>query len=784
MLGSGLLYVAFGTIILSLIYYFVVFRGNQQVLLYARGFYLASVVSVLAAGGVLMFNLLTHKFQYTYVWEYSSTDLSLPLLISTFFAGQEGSFMLWTLFTVIIGAILMRYVSKKNYEPEVMMVYAFITFFLILMMIVKSPFSYIWESFPKDTISSGPIPPDVKRFVMLDEAKNLWSRIPVEGKGLNPLLQNFWMVIHPPVLFVGFATLAVPFVLAIAALIKREYTNWVKMATPWLVFSGLTLGLGIILGGYWAYETLGWGGYWAWDPVENSSLVPWILVIAAIHTTIIQRKSGQFVRTNFLLMILAFVAVLYSTFLTRSGVLGATSVHSFVDPGMWAYAFLLAFLLVFLILGIALLILRMKEMPRIKTRYSFFSREFALFLGAFALTFSAFFIIVGTSAPLITSIIKGEASAVEISYYITTNLPLAIIITFLTGFAQFLWWKRAQSVSVLKDMIPAFALALVDTVAVAMLGPIHIPTLLFAFCAAYAVFANLQIGWKIFIGNPRFVGGSITHLGFAIMCIGFVTSSKYDTKETASLALGKPVPTLGYTLKYTGSTQLNDGRFQFNVEIEHGGSTHKIAPIMYYSQTANSLMRIPDIVNLITKDLYISPLGVEEAVGTTAQPLELKRNIPATIKGLKLTFKEFNFKHPPSEQQMSMNNISLTALVNVQEGKKNNVLSLLLRGVNNSMEAVPVDYKGSDGALYRLALVSLNPQQPPATSSITINVLSSADPMPVTKPETLLVEASIKPMINLVWAGTITLLIGFIVTIMRRSREVNDGQSEETETSE
>ena len=150
------------------------------------------------------------------------------------------------------------------------------------------------------------------------------------------------MVIHPQVLFIGFTSMSVPFAYAVAGMLKRDYVSWIRVSTPWTVFGAMVLGTGVVMGGFWAYETLGWGGYWGWDPVENSSLVPWLFCVASIHTMLSQRRSGSFIKTNFVLSILCFIMVLYSTFLTRSGVLGDTSVHSFVEPGMLVYWMLLA----------------------------------------------------------------------------------------------------------------------------------------------------------------------------------------------------------------------------------------------------------------------------------------------------------------------------------------------------------------------------------------------------------------------------------------------------------
>ena len=188
--------------------------------------------------------------------------------------------------------------------------------FILIILIVESPFTYIWDKFPEN-FSPGMVPGD--------------------GAGLNPLLRDPWMVAHPPVLFLGYASATVPFAYAVAALVKKESRGWINEAYPWLLFSMVTLGIGIFLGGYWAYTVLGWGGYWGWDPVENSSLIPWLVAIALVHGIILQRRHGSMARLNLFLALLYFITVFYSTWLTRSGVLSNFSVHSFAASDIASY---------------------------------------------------------------------------------------------------------------------------------------------------------------------------------------------------------------------------------------------------------------------------------------------------------------------------------------------------------------------------------------------------------------------------------------------------------------
>jgi len=625
-------------------------RGTPGSLAFARGLYHLTVISVILGSATLLYLILTHQFQYSYVWSYSSRALSTPLLISTFYAGQEGSFMLWALFTALIGIFLMRHSSRYGYEAQVMSVFGAIELMLLLMLLVKNPFLYVWESW------AGEIQPGF---------------MPADGRGLNPLLQNYWMVIHPQVLFSGFASMGVPYAYAIAALLKRDYDYWFKPATPWIVFGTFVLGMGIMMGGFWAYETLGWGGYWAWDPVENSSLVPWLIGVAAIHTILSQRRSGAFVRTNLILGMLCFVLVMYSTFLTRSGVLGDTSVHSFVDPGMWAYWLLIGMMALALLVPGIILARRWKEIPRRAAKHNYFSREFALFLGASAIVFVALFVVVGTSSPIITDLLYGKKSAVDIAYYATTTLPLGIVIGLLAGVGQLLWWTRSDRQTVLRSLRVPFSLSVVTLALLAFFG-VHQPILLlFLFGAAFALWANLQVGWTIVRRNPKYAGGSIAHIGIALMFFGFIASTEFDAMQTVSLPQGQPVQALGYTLKYTGYRVVEGDRYAFDVEVEKDGKRFRMAPVMYESKYNEGIMRHPDIVNLLSKDFYLAPLSLDQ---------------PVT---------------PASTQARAV--------------------------------------------------------------------------------EVLVVEASIKPYINLVWAGVIILLVGFLVTIVRRAAEAGQTGSSEQE---
>ena len=770
--GAIIVKLAFCAALVAAFFYYRVHREQRaRWLVFARNSYHLATLSLLSAAAILLYLILTHQFQYTYVWSYSSRDLPLPLLISTFYAGQEGSFTLWAMYTAIIGVFLMQYSSRKEYEPEVMLVYSLILSFLLLMLVVKNPFMLIWDTFPNDLVQTGPVPANIGNVVLLDAVKGVWARYPAEGKGLNPLLQNYWMVIHPQILFTGFSSMAVPYTLAVAGLLKRDYKSWIRVATPWSVFGAMVLGTGIILGGYWAYETLGWGGFWGWDPVENSSLIPWLLCVASIHTTLTQRKSGAFVKTNFILSLLTFITVLYSTFLTRSGVLGDTSVHSFVDPGMWVYWLLLSCIVFFAAIGFGLLFVRMKEMPKVPVEHSFFSREFALFLGAFALTFVALFVVIGTSSPIITSIFKGKASAVEVSYYVKTNLPLGIAITLLSGLGQLLWWRHSKAGSLIRSLLIPVALSLVVTgIVFVVMGSEEILILLFTFCAAFSLFANLQVGYGIFMGNPKFVGGSIAHIGLAIMCLGFVTSERYDDKATVSLERGRTVETLGYKLTYVGYTPLDNEKYAFNVEVQRGDMRRTVRPTMHFSSEAT--LRHPDLINFLNKDFYVSPVSIETPGESEEKAITLERGEATEVAGLKVRLVNFDFSDAAREAMVEGKDFIITAHLEVTEKGRTKPLTLKMTSSPTGPKFVPEALTASEKRVFEFKLSRIMPSQTDQENSkVAFTVKLPTNVSAPKREETLVVEASVKPMINLVWMGTVTLVVGFLLTIVRRAEE-------------
>ncbi|NDC43244.1 MAG: cytochrome C biogenesis protein, partial [Chitinophagia bacterium] len=381
-------------------------------------------------------------FEYHYAWSHSSLDLPGQYLLSCFWEGQEGSFMLWMFWHAVLGLVVMR--TSKGLETRTMTIIAFMQVILGTMLLGK----YIGND-----IKIGSTPFVLLRHAMQEapifSQANYMSFIK-DGNGLNISLQNYWMVIHPPILFLGFASTLIPFALCLAALWKGDYKSFIKPTLAWSLFGGAVLGTGIIMGGAWAYESLNFGGYWAWDPVENASLVPWLTFIAGLHTLLVYRTTGRSMTITVIFLLLTHLLIWYSTFLTRTGILGKTSVHAFTGDGQALYYHLLAVLAVLVLLSVGMLVWRWRSIPRARKEEEVLSREFWMFIGSAVLFISALMIIFQTSLPVwapLAKMITGKEPAPPIDlikHYNDTQVWIAIVIGLLAGLTLYMKYKRTD----------------------------------------------------------------------------------------------------------------------------------------------------------------------------------------------------------------------------------------------------------------------------------------------------------------------------------------------------
>ncbi|MGB2989664.1 MAG: cytochrome c biogenesis protein CcsA, partial [Candidatus Zixiibacteriota bacterium] len=560
----------------------------------------------LVASTYLMYLFLDHRFVVEYVYNYSSSTEPFFYLVSGFWAGQEGSFLLWLFLGSLLGVLLLSGKGKSALysgesgirEGHVMFFYLLVQIFLLVLLLKKSPFALLPE-------------------------------VPADGKGLNPLLKDYWMVIHPPVVFVGYAALAVPFAHALSALTANKYKDWVRLTLPWAGFSCLSLGAGIFIGAYWAYKVLGWGGYWGWDPVENASLVPWILSVAMIHGLILERTKRIFRRTNLLLAILCFLLVVYATFLVRSGVLGDFSVHSFADLGITGY--LLIFMVFFLFLSFGLYLVRLSGIPRTKTGEKILTSEFALFIGIILFVLSAVLILLGTSSPIISRIF-GPASNVSISYYVRTQLPLAILVCLALGAVPFLRWRGSGLGEFIKDVRFSLFIAIVLTI-LAFIFKVRSPVYLTCiFTALFALVSNLLVLAQRSKGGWRLIGGFLTHVGAGMLIVGIVTSSGYDSSEKINLPKDQTEEAFGYQFTYLGlESGSRSDQDALKIKVQKGHKSFVAKPKFYFSEYNQGIMRTPHIKINLLYDLYLSPL--EHSQGDADENLFQVHKGEAIVRG-------------------------------------------------------------------------------------------------------------------------------------------------------
>jgi cytochrome c-type biogenesis protein CcmF len=747
MIGTVVIWIACFAAFASAILYAVSVKKPAN-LLKARSGFILTVVGVILGSALLMIYILQHRFEYNYVTNYSSRDLPTALLITTFWAGQEGSFLLWALFAVIIGSFLQRYSRHKGMEAEVMAVYSSVLAFLIILIAIKSPFQYIWNAHPND-VQQGFIPQD--------------------GRGLNPLLQNFWMIIHPPILFIGFASLAVPFVLAVATLWQKKYNEWIRSALPWVLFSGLSLGSGLILGGYWAYGVLGWGGWWGWDPVENSSLIPWIVAIILVHSMIIQMLTGRLVRTNFLLAVLAYLLIIYSTFLTRSGVLANASVHSFVDPGSLAYTLLIVWLALIAICGFGMIILRWKDLNIQIPPSALMTRESILSIATIVLGVCAAIILFGTSKPLFSD------SIVEPAFYDRTTLPLVALMTLLLGFSLRTKWNQEDRKLLFKRLIVPIALSVLVLAVLVFLGLHDVLAILLVLTSLFAFFISVEQGFRLAMERPLFIGGALAHAGLALLFIGIIASGRYGQKQSVALPLNQSQLVFGYKLTYTGSLPTEDGKIKYIVHVDRNGKRKTLEPVMFESVYNNSLMRNPDYSSYWTKDFYIEPVSLEQNVTAQQNVVDLPKGEAVPYGPMTITFQKFDLSSHDKGEMMGGSNGAMTigVMLEVKTEKDNQtVVPITTYTAKGALEMKTAYLQNSN---IGFQLVSMNIGTGKGEKSLVhINVVGVGENHGVgQKPETLIAEVSVKPFMNFVWIAALLIVSGLAVAMVRRSKPTN-----------
>ena len=610
-LGQAFISIAFAAILLAAFSFYKSARNEQLKVIWlpvARAAFYTHGLAVIGIISCMFIMIYNHYFEYQYVWQHSSLELPTHYMISCFWEGQEGSFLLWTFWNIILGSILMK--TSKTWEPTVLTIVSVIQVFLVSMILGIYVFGIKLGSSPFVLIRN------LEENVGLPwtELVNYLQVVPqfLDGKGLNPLLQNYWMVIHPPILFLGFALTMIPFSFAISGLWKKQYSEWIEEALPWTYAGIMVLGTGILMGGAWAYEALSFGGFWAWDPVENSSLVPWIILIAAAHLMLIHRARKTALPTTIALTILAFILIIYSTYLTRSGILGDTSVHAFAG-GLSSQ--LLVYLLTFTFASILLFFIRLRNIPTTKKDDNTSSREFWMFIASMVLFISAFQITWFTSLPVINKVFGTNMAPPldAIALYNSWQTPLALLIVFLVGITQYLSYKKTDIKKLIKQI--AFSLILAGVLALYIAYTVqmwHALYLSLLWATLFAAIANFEYWRKILKGSWNHSGASVAHIGFALVIMGALLSNA--NKRTIS-------SNEGFIAKDFPSNE--------NILLEKGDTTHMgNYHVLYKSDTLLGINKTYEVeyFNLLEDSSYayqftLHPfIQLNEIMGNVAEP--------------------------------------------------------------------------------------------------------------------------------------------------------------------
>jgi cytochrome c-type biogenesis protein CcmF len=732
-------------------------------------FYVHSFL-VFIASTILMYLLLNRYYEYRYVWVHAENDLALGYLISSFWAGQEGSLLFWALCQVIIGLFLIRFAGK--WENIVMAVVSFSQFFMTSILlglqlgtikIGMSPFTLMRE-LPENAASAFFQNPDYLSAIL-------------DGNGLNPLLRNFWMLSHPPILFIGFALTLVPFAYGIAGLLKKEYINWIRPSLPWTNLALFFLGAGILLGGVWAYESLTFGGFWAWDPIENASLVPWLILVAALHLMLVAKRKQENIFPAFLFTFLAFAFVIYSTYLTRSGILAETSVHSFGNDGMGNH--ILVYLFSFLLLSLIPLIKHYNRLPS-KENEEPVSKEFWLFIASMVLVLSAFQIIFTTSIPVWNRLFGSELSPATdvVAYYNTWQLPFAVLVALLMALVHFLQWGKNDLKKFFNATLFSLGLTIVTTLFIIMVSEVNlIQHRVFLFAGLFALFSSLDMLLR-FRKSLSNVPAMITHLGIALFLFailltfsqkdiisqntsGYNLGESFPANENLLLIKDEILPMGSYFVSYKGSRKEGEDIF-YTIDFLRKNANNEYYKVFESTPSIKLNQKMGNVYNPHSKiypqkDIftYITFADVEnfgvEKVPTLLEKFEITRFDTITIQNNKMVLSAIDAVEPEdgSEDIIIEATIDVITHFNMKFTAKPR---LVVQGNTKKYEDAIVrelDY------LFRFSEVSDKP------FSIGIELYQD-------KPEFIIIKTIIFPYINLLWISCIVMLVGFWMTYRRR----------------
>lgn len=801
-IGQFFIILSFGAALLSFLSYYFATTDDAGKLnsswqrLGRIGFFVNSI-SILGIGVCLFYVIYNHYFEYHYAWAYTSRSLPVYYIVSGFWNGQEGGFLLWTFWQAVLGNILIW--RAKSWERPVMTVVALSQVVLGTMVLGVEIFGTRIGSSPFLLLRNaleGPIfqNPDYLSFIK-------------DGQGMNPSLQNYWMVIHPPTLFLGFASMVVPFAYAVAGLWQKRYKEWVAPAISYSLFASMILGTGVIMGAFWAYESLNFGGFWAWDPVENASIFPWITMVAALHVLVVYKNTGHSYFTATFLVLITFVLVWYSSFLSRSGILGDTSVHSFTDNGMFWQ--LVTGVLIFLALSAVLLVNRWKELPITKKDEETYSREFWMFVGSVFLGLSCFHLLVVTSVPVWNAMFGSKIAPPTVRHYNVIQSSFAFVVTILTGFTQFLKYKKTDVTRFFITTGIYLVFAVLVTALVVYGTGIYKLNFIFmlVMCGSvYSVIANGKVLADALKGKFKLAGSAVAHIGFGLLMVGALIAAgtsnvisinntgegfspefakEQNPRENILVYQNEPVKMGDYMVTYTGDSISSPNHF-FKVDYKKIGADGKIENEFVLKPKAlisrGQMSASPDTKHYLFHDMYThitmfypAPLadGSDENSAGAHNEANDDKNYDAPVShevapGDTIRYRDGYILIKSLNKEAKVQNIPITDsdvaiganLEIVSHGKKYTAEPVYMIKNGNVFDFAR---KVEDAGL-KLRFSKVIPEN----KKVEIMVYQQ----PESKKKFIVMKAIQFPYINFFWAGTIIMVIGFFLSILRRNKEL------------
>ncbi|MCX2744604.1 cytochrome c biogenesis protein CcsA [Mangrovivirga sp. M17] len=796
----------------------------SSALKYARILFAIHGLAVFGIVVTLFSIIYNNYFEYHYAWSHSSRHLPVHYMISSFWEGQEGSFLLWIFWHVVTAMFIMG--KGGEWEAPVMTVFSVVQAFLTSMVLGvvlpgielklgSSPFMLLRDVIDDPTFISNP------------------NFVPEDGRGLNPLLQNIWMVIHPPTLFFGFALTLVPFSFMISGLWTRKYKEWVKPALPWTLLAAGVLGVGILMGAYWAYETLNFGGYWNWDPVENAVYIPWLFLVASYHVMIVFTRSKSGLMASMIMVLSMYTLILYSTFLTRSGVLGESSVHSFTDLGLSGQ--LLIYLLFFFIGGVALLIYHGRRIPSSQKDVETYSGEFWVFIGALILILMGIQVLLPTSIPVYNKIVEffggisTAAAPSDPAEYSKYQIWFAILLTITSGIAQYFWWKNIKKGKALASFVPSIILTMVLVLIILQIGFTYsdFRLIIMLIAGVFSLLANGQILIELLRKKPVLSGGAITHIGVAFMVIGILYSTGFSnvvSENTSGLVINKNMTTQenreNLVLWFDETSKMAEYDLNYlgrHVKLDENGEYVRISDVLptddpykvvasrdIYNEENELIAGKADTFSLNPENTYykIRHVRGDEIIDMYPRvqdnPDMGKVVSPDLLHTFTRDFYTYATVIPPSDDELKwvagdtmVISVGEEFFINdyvttLKEVVKLDAEELEFRGLNKNDLALKAAFEIKSQSLthYVEPLIVIRDDMGASLEDELIELgikvqFLGVDPntekfkfIPYTTQKDFVVIKSIeKPWINLLWLGTIILAVGFGISTYRRFKE-------------